>query len=285
MIRSYKEDLAREFEMKDTGLTHYFLGLEVRQGHGELFISQGKYANEIHQRFRMDRCKRMETPLTTNRRKEDATLDMCFAVNQSSQTMVRPTKLFWRATKNVLWYLRGITQFILWYRWTKGVKLCGITDVDLEGILWDRKSTSSGIFSVGSPTISWYIRKQMFVSLISVEAEYMDASQEACETIRMRKIYVGLFGHMMDPTVIYYDNKSCIKLSENPIFHDRSKHIDVWYHYLWDYVQRQIMLLQYIPTKEHNADILTKAMSRGKFKFHRHRIGVVDNPFLTEREC
>jgi len=60
----------------------------------------------------------------------------------------------------------------------------------------------------------------------------------------MRKIFVGLFGHMMDPTVIYYDNQSCIKLSENLVFHDRSKHIDISYHHLRDYVHRQIMLIK-----------------------------------------
>ena len=59
--------------MKDMGLMHYFLGMEVWQGDGELFVSQGKYANEILRRFDMDMCKPMETPLAGNWRKEDAT--------------------------------------------------------------------------------------------------------------------------------------------------------------------------------------------------------------------
>ena len=99
------------------------------------------------------------------------------------------------------------------------------------------------------------------------------------------KILVGLFDQRMDPTVIYYDNQSCIKLSENPVFHDRSKHIDIQYHHLRDCVARKIMLLQYISTEEQDADILTKALSKCKFEFHRDRIGVADNPFLVEREC
>jgi hypothetical protein len=73
LIRSCKEDLAREFEMKDMGLMHYFLGLEVWQGDGELFVSQGKYANEILKKFHMESSKPMETPLAGNWRKEDAT--------------------------------------------------------------------------------------------------------------------------------------------------------------------------------------------------------------------
>jgi hypothetical protein len=70
------------------------------------------------------------------------------------------------------------------------------------------------------------------MALSSVEAEYMVASQDACEAIWMRNILVGLFGSHLDPTVIYCDNQSCIKLSINHVFHDRSKHIDIQYHHL-----------------------------------------------------
>ena len=113
----------------------------------------------------------------------------------------------------------------------------------------------------------------------------MVASQVACETIWMRKILVGLFGQQMDPTVVYCNNQSCIKLSKNKKFHDRSKHIDIRYHHIRDCVLRQIMLSEYIPTKDQDADILTKEFSRCKFKFHRGKIGVADNPFLVERKC
>eukprot|EP00253_Pinus_taeda_P031373 PITA_31373 len=109
----------------------------------------------------------------------------------------------------------------------EGVKLQGFTDADWARSPLDRKSTSGGIFNLGSAAVSWYSKKQRLVALSSAEAEYMAASQATCEAIWMRKILVGLFGQRMDPTVIYCDNQSCIKLSENPIFHDRSKHIDI----------------------------------------------------------
>eukprot|EP00253_Pinus_taeda_P011031 PITA_11031 len=131
LIKSCKEDLAREFDMKDLGIMHYFLGMEVWQGDGELFVSQGKYANEILRRFRLESNKPMENPLADNCRKEDATsgevveatvymhlvgslmysvntrLDMCYAINQLSRVMVTPTKLYWKATKHALRYLKG----------------------------------------------------------------------------------------------------------------------------------------------------------------------------------
>ena len=113
----------------------------------------------------------------------------------------------------------------------------------------------------------------------------MVASEATCQTIWMRKILVEFFGQHMDPTMIYYDNHSCIKLLVNPVFHDRSKHIDILYHHLRDFVQRWIILLEYISTEERDKEILTKALSRGKFEFHRGRIRVSDNPFLAERGC
>ena len=113
----------------------------------------------------------------------------------------------------------------------------------------------------------------------------MVASLAACEAIWMRKILVVLFGSHLDPIVIYCDNQSCIKISVNPVFHDRSKHIDIQYHHIRDCVQWKIMLLSYIPTEDQDVDILTKALTRRKFKYHRGRIGVANNPYLVEREC
>ena len=73
LIISCKEDLEREFEMKDMGLMHYFIGMEVWQKDGEVFVSQGKYSSEIIRRFHMEKCKPMQTPLAGNWRKEDGT--------------------------------------------------------------------------------------------------------------------------------------------------------------------------------------------------------------------
>ena len=101
----------------------------------------------------------------------------------------------------------------------------------------------------------------------------------------MRNILVDLFGSHLDPIVIHCDNHSCIKISINPMFHDRAKHIDIRYHHIRYCVQWKIMLLQYIPMEDQDADILTKVLTRSKFEYHRDRIGVKDNPFLVEREC
>ena len=84
--------------------------------------------------------------------------------------------------------------------------------------------------------ISWFNKKQRSMALSSVEAEYMATSLASCEAIWLRKMLTGIFGQELDPIVIHCDNKSCIKLSENPVFHDRSKHIEIGYHFIRDNV-------------------------------------------------
>ena len=145
----------------------------------------------------------------------------------------------------------------------------------------DRKSTFGCCFSLGSRIVSWFSNKKKSVSLTSVEAEYMAASQATCEALWLRKLLV----YHCRPTVIYYDNQSCIQLSENPVFHDRSKHIEVRYHFIRDYVQRGAVELQYISTDEQVVDILMKSLGKGKFVFFRDKLGVVQNTFLGKRQC
>ena len=114
--------------------------------------------------------------------------------------------------------------------------MVGYTDSDWAGCVSDRKSTSGCCFGLGSTVVSWFSQKQKSVALSSAEAEYMAASQASCEALWLCKMLVGLLIVQLSPTMIYCDNQSCIKLSENPFFHDRSKHIEIRYHFIHDYV-------------------------------------------------
>jgi hypothetical protein len=309
LIAECKRGLASEFEMSDIGLMHYFLGMEVWQEEGHIFLGQGKYVADILSRFQMEDCRPMSTPMVTNWKKlsaSDSQLvdatgyrqligslmylvntrpDICFAVNTLSQYMVEPRSVHWIGAKHVLRYIAGSVDYGLDYVRGDGVSLVGYTDSDWAGCAIDRKSTSGCCFGLGSGLVSWYSRKQKSVALSSAEAEYMAASQASCEAIWLRKLLVGLFGQELPPTVIHCDNQSCIKLSENPVFHDRSKHIEIRYHFIRDWVQRGAVQLQYIPTDEQVADILTKALPRGKHVYFRDKMGLVRNTFLGKREC
>lgn len=135
------------------------------------------------------------------------------------------------------------------YRQGDRVRLAGYTDLDWVGLASDKKSTFEWCFDLRSTVVSWFNKKQNSVGLSSAEAEYIATSQASCEAIWLRKMLVGIFRQRLRPTVIYCDNQSCIKLTENPVFHDRSKHIEILYHFIRDYVQR-------------GADIPTKSLPR-----------------------
>jgi hypothetical protein len=187
--------------------------------------------------------------------------------------------------KHVLRYLCGMVDYGLDYHRGGEFHLVGYTYSYWAGCVSDMKSTSGCCFRFGSIVVSWFSRKQNSVALSSVEVQYMADSQTSCEALWLCNLLVGLFGVKLRPTLIYYDNQSCIKLSENLVFHVRSKHIDIRYHFICDYVQRGVVELQYISTQKQVADILTKALGRGKFVFFRDKLGVVSNTFLGKREC
>ena len=79
----------------------------------------------------------------------------------------------------------------------------------------------------------------------------------------------------MDATCIYCDNQSCVKFSENPVFHDKSKHIEVKYHYIRDMVHRGVVKLQYVVMDKQIVDVLTKTLARVKFEYFREKLGVL----------
>jgi hypothetical protein len=203
LIIQCKKELASEFDMKDLGLMHYYLGLEVWQKRGEVFLGQGKYAVKILQKFGMMDCKSMDTPMTTDIRKVrdsnsdpvDPSLyrqligslmylvntrpDICFAVNTLSQFQVEPRHEHWIVAKHVLRYIRGTLNYGLRYTTSNNIQLHGFTDSDWAGSAEDRRSTSGMCFSLGSAMISWGSRKQKSVALSTTEAEYI-AACEAC---------------------------------------------------------------------------------------------------------
>jgi hypothetical protein len=96
----------------------------------------------------------------------------------------------------------------------------------------DRKNTSGCGFSLGSGMISWLSRKQTSVALSTTKAEYITASVASHEAVWLRKLIVGIFDLELEPTLTHCDNQSCVKLPENPFFHDKSKHIEIKYHYI-----------------------------------------------------
>ena len=133
--------------------------------------------------------------------------------------------------------------------------------------------------------ISWSSRKQGSISQSTAEAKYIAESDACKEVVWLRKLLFNFFEGKLDSTIIHCDNQSCIKLSQNPVFHDRSKHIEMKYHFIRDLVERGALKLQYIRTDEQIVDILTKPLSASKFVYFRDKLGMAENASLAEREC
>ena len=152
--------------------------------------------------------------------------------------------------KHVLRYLKGTIDYGLGYAGDCNFGLVGYIDSDWAGSVPDRKSTSGCCFSLGSTVIAWRSRKQTSVALSTTEAEYIAACAASSEVVWLRKILSGLFDLQLEATWIYCDNQSCIKLSENLVFHNKSKHIEIKYQYIHNMVEKGVVELHYIAMDE-----------------------------------
>jgi hypothetical protein len=114
------------------------------------------------------------------------------------------------------------------------------------------------------------------MALNSTEAEYVAAGGEA---MWLQNLIAKFFDLELKETCIFYDNQSCIKFSVNPVCHDKSKHIDIKYHYIREMIQKGAVNLQYVPTNEQVTDVLTKPLSRVKFEHFRYKLGLLQKDF------
>jgi len=163
-------------------------------------------------------------------------LDICFAVNTLSQFLIEPRHVHLVAAKHVMKYLKGTLDCGLSYNGDHDFRLSGYTNSYWDGSVYDRKRTSGCCFSLGSAMISWQSRKQSRIALSTAKAKYIVVCSASCESIWLRKLLIGLFDPDMEAITILCDNQSCIKMTKNHVFHDKSKHIEIRYHYICDMV-------------------------------------------------
>uniref|UniRef100_A0A5S6QJM5 Reverse transcriptase Ty1/copia-type domain-containing protein n=1 Tax=Trichuris muris TaxID=70415 RepID=A0A5S6QJM5_TRIMR len=138
-------------------------------------------------------------------------------------------------------------------------------DADWAGDRVDRKSTTGFVFQLGSSVVAWTSRKQSTVALSSTEAEYMAASCACRELLWLRVLLEDLGIPANGPTMIFKDNQACIKMADSNWSGARTKHIDVCYHHLRDLREQNVITLQYCPSNNMLADILTKPLCKEKF--------------------
>lgn len=239
---------------------YYFLGMEVWQTDGKIFLGQGRYCIEILKRFKMEDYKAMPTQMIMNWRKVgtskekdvDPTLyrqligllmylvntrpNIAFVVKYLSWFMVEPNRMHQIMNKHVLHYFHGTVKYGIRYVQGEGIRLMGYTDADQAGSTKNKRRTLGCCFNLGSRVVSLFNNKKNSMALSLTEGEHITASMIICEAIWLWKFLIAFFGQRDETTMIHYENQSCIKLSKNPMFHDRSKHIDIRYHFIRYYV-------------------------------------------------
>lgn len=212
MLQEFKANMLSKFEMSDLGLLKYFLGLEVKQNNGSVFVSQTKYAKDLLSKAGMMHC---ETEMSLMNANEKLSLndgsgvacgekyrrlvggllylshtrpDLMHAISLVSRYMHKPTMHHLGAVKRILRHVAGTAHLGLLYQQCDAFKLVGYSDSDWGGSLDDRRSTSGWVFHLGSVAITWSSKKQDITALSSTEAEYISATSAACQALWMRRV-------------------------------------------------------------------------------------------------
>jgi hypothetical protein len=197
-------------------------------------------------------------------------------VGVASRFMESPSQQHWGMVKQILRYVRGTLSHGCCYKKGTGTpELIGYSDSDHASDESDRKSTSGVVFFLSGSTITWTSQKQKVISMSSCEAEYVAAAAAATQGVWLRNLISDLTGRPPEKFKLFVDNQSAIALVKNPVHHDRSKHIDIKYHYIRQCYEEGKLDVDHIRTDRQLADILTKALGRTRFVEMRERLGVV----------
>jgi len=182
--------------------------------------------------------------------------------------MSKPTSVHMTMAKHVLRYLKGTSDYGLIFRKSDVVNLTRFCDANW-GNSEDRRSVTGYGFSLSKhgPLISRKCRKQPTVALSTCEAEYMSMCAAVQEAKFLTQLLKDMTGKVVNETVnLNVDSQSAISLARNHVFHQRSKHIDIRYHFVRSEVENGFVQLQYVPSENNIADMFTKALSRVKLK-------------------
>jgi hypothetical protein len=172
-------------------------------------------------------------------------------------------------------YLNGTRELALVYHGEKFDKLVGFSDADWAGDPNTRRSVSGYCYIFCGATISWASKKQPTIALSSTEAEYMAMTHAGKEAIFLQNLYGDVGIPIQLPLYLLVDNQSAIHIAENPIFHARTKHIEVRHHWIREKIEDELLEIEYIPTTDQVADIFTKALGAEKFLKFRDALGLV----------
>jgi hypothetical protein len=287
-----KRLIAQRYKIKDLGDVNWLLNMCITRDRrvGVMYLDQSQYINSVLESFSMQGSKPAANPelfaardypmqagdallpadQVTHYRSIVGSLmyaacmtrpDIAHVVNQLTRYMVTPGVKHLKAAKHVLRYLSGTVRLGLKFqRSGKGLHVYSYSDADWAGDITDRKSTSGGLVVVSGTPVSWWSKKQKCVSTSTCEAEYVSL----CDAAKECMWFAQWFHEFLSADIsipIYCDNTAAIQLSKNEIQHQRTKHIDISYHFLRDLIKQGKVTVEWVSTNDQLADILTKQLS------------------------
>ncbi|XP_020690135.1 uncharacterized protein LOC110105104 [Dendrobium catenatum] len=294
-------DLSNEFHMKNLGPVSYFLGIQITLTPDGLHLSQSSYARDLLTRAGMYDCKPISSPSPTKVLSSSDRLllpaedeqfrhlvgslqyltithpDISFTINKLCQHMHQPLEVDFKLLKQLLRYIKGTLLFGLPIR-SGHLELFAYFDSDWAGDPVDRKSTSGYCAFLGDTLISWLFKKQKIVARSSIEAEYRALATAATVLIWLRCLLAEFHLSTSQPKVLFCDNISTIALANNPIFHARTKHIEIDFHFIRDCIKNQVLKITHFYTNDQLADLFTKSLSIHRFSHLRNKLTLAEAP-------
>ena len=304
---SYKERFMKTFKMKDLNDAEWILGIRVKRDREvkTIHLDHEVQVQKTLESFRMSQVNSCHTPsevkkfsmMNRNMTNEEKELmkkipfksligslqyialstrpDIAYAVNQLSRFLSDPGQEHWMGGKRVLRYLKGTAKMGLLYKNHDGsqkTKIEVYCDADWAGDVDDRKSTTGIVIKLNGCPVVWLSKKQQIVALSTAEAEYIAIATATQEVIWINNYLSEI--KMKDELIpiIYSDNQAAIQIASNDTLHSRSKHIDIRYHFIRQMIQEEQIKLEWISTKEQQADINTKNLTMSTYVTLRDKL-------------
>ena len=302
MLEKEKREIAKEFQVEDLGELHYVVGMSIVRDREKrtMSITQKKYLEGVLKKFDMENCKPVSTPLEFGKKYEELSKDderfdkqmyqraigcLTYAATISRPDlstavsvlfMSNPGIEHWKGVKRVLRYVRGTLDIgLVYYGNDTSTVLTGYSDADWAGDLLTRRSTTGYVFQIQGSTVRWCSKRHACVARSTTEAEYIALSITSQEAVWLRRLLENVLKKQDNPTVLYEDNQGTMELTKNPKFHNRTKHIDVSYHYVREQVDNKNTSVKYCKTEDMLADVMTKELSKVQFERFRDMLGLV----------